>query len=228
MRILFLFLALAMPLSAVAQSPTPTPTLEPVDEAESDASFVTYRDALIAAVVARDIDAILAMAAADIMLSFGGDAGHDALRAFLEVDPEQFSPDQKHEVPALRERNWAELETVLRLGGLFRDDGTFVAPYTFAAEQPADMDPFEVLFITGSGVALRDRPIRFGNVVTRLNYDVVTFRNWVTGTQFVELEMADGTKGFVHRDFARFLLDHRAIFAKVDGSWTMTHFIAGD
>ena len=57
---------------------------------------------------------------------------------------------------------------------------------------------------------------------------MVTFRNWVTGTQFVELEMADGTKGFVHRDFARFLLDYRAIFAKVDGSWTMTHFIAGD
>ncbi|MEO0750526.1 MAG: hypothetical protein AAFY25_01875 [Pseudomonadota bacterium] len=224
MRVVLTCLALAFPIGLAAQSPT----LPPVDEAEKDDSFVTYRAALITAVVARDIDSIITMTTDDILLSFGGAEGHDALRAFLEVDADQFSPEQKHEAPALRERNWAELETVLRLGGLFRADGTFVAPYTFAAEQPNDMDPFEVMFITGDGVALRDRPIRFGEVLTRLNYDVVTFRNWVTGTQFVELEMADGTKGFVHRDFARFLLDYRAIFAKSDGVWKMTHFIAGD
>ncbi|MEO0772953.1 MAG: hypothetical protein AAFZ04_07205 [Pseudomonadota bacterium] len=224
MRLFFLCLLLAWPVAGFAQSPT----LPPVDEAEEDASFVSYREALITAVVARDIDAILAAAAEDIMLSFGGESGRDALRAFLEVDPEDFAPEQQHEAPALRERNWAELETVLRLGGMFREDGTFVAPYTFAADQPEDLDPFEVVFITGDGVALRDRPIRFGDVVTRLNYDVVKFRNWMTGTQFVEIEMADGTGGFVHRDFARFLLDYRAIFAKRDGAWVMTHFIAGD
>ncbi len=224
MRFLMICLFLALPSLVSAQ----TQTLPPVDEAEKDDSFAAYREALITAVVARDIEAILKASAPDIMLSFGGAEGRDALRAFLEVNPEEFAPEQKHEAPALRERNWAELETVLRLGGMFREDGTFVAPYTFAAEQPGDLDPFEVIFITGDGVALRDRPIRFGAVITRLNYDVVRFRNWMTGTQFVEIEMADGTGGFVQRDFARFLLDYRAIFAKRDGAWVMTHFIAGD
>ncbi|MEM6590152.1 MAG: hypothetical protein AAF641_17030 [Pseudomonadota bacterium] len=224
MRALFLCFLLVFPITGFAQSPT----LPPVDEAEADESFVAYRAALIDAVVARDIDAIIDATADDVLMSFGGAEGHDALRAFLKVDPEEFAPEQRHEAPALRERNWAELETVLRLGGMFKADGDFVAPYTFAAEQPEDLDPFDVVFITGNGVALRDRPIRFGEVVTRLNYDVVRFRNWVTGTQFVEIEMADGTEGFVHRDFARFLLDYRAIFAKRDGAWVMTHFIAGD
>lgn len=224
MRFLLVCLTLILPVSLSAQSPV----VLPIDDAEKDASFVAYRNALLAAVVARDIDAIVSLSAKDITMSFGVERGHPQLRAFLEVDPEEFSPEQKHEAPALRERNWADIETVLRLGGQFNAEGEFIAPYTWAADHPEDMDPYEVLFITGSGVALRDRPIRYGNVVTRMSYDVVTFKNWVTGTQFIELEMADGTAGFVHRDFARFLLDHRAIFAKQDGTWKMTHFIAGD
>ena len=47
----------------------------PVDEAAQNAEFAAYRDALLQAVVARDIDAILDAAAPDIHLSFGGGSG---------------------------------------------------------------------------------------------------------------------------------------------------------
>jgi hypothetical protein len=229
MRIILISILVFLPIWAMAQDQNvPMPKAEPVDEAEQDQSFLIFRDALLAAVVKRDIETILAMSAEDIVLSFGGSDGRDAFRDFLEVDPNDFGADQKYEAPAMRERNWADLETVLRMGGVFNEQGDFVAPYTWAAEHPEEADPFEVMFVTGSGVALRERPIRFGDVLGRLDYDVVTFRNWVSGTSFVEIEKADGVVGFVHRDFVRFLVDYRAFFSKTDGNWKMTRFIAGD
>ncbi len=224
LRLLFFCAVCLAPIGLVAQE-LKAPF---VDEAEENEEFLAFRDALLAAVVERDIGTILTMTSDDILLSFGGAEGKDALREFLEVDPQRFAPEQRFEAPAMRERNWSDLETVLRLGGVFKTPDEFVAPYTWVFDAPEEMDPFEVMFITGSGVALRDRPIRFGQVIDRLTHDVVTFKNWVTGTSFVEIERADGTTGFVHRDFARFLLDYRALFEKVDGEWKLTTFVAGD
>ena len=223
-RLLFALLIAVLPSFLPAQELK----APPVDEAEQDESFVTYRSTLLKAVVARDIDAILGLSDEKIHLSFGGAEGHDALRAFLTVDPETFPEARRFEAPALRERNWADLETVLRMGGHFDSDGRFSAPYTWAFQPPDDLDPFEVLFVTGTGVALRDRPIRYGAVVGRLDHNVVRHLNWVSGTSYVEVERADGVKGFVHRDYLRALVDYRAVFEKRDGAWTMTTFIAGD
>ena len=136
-------------------APAQTVEAPPVDEADAVPGFAAYRARLLEAVVARDIDAILSMAGADIHLSFGGESGRAALRAFLEVPPEDFAPANRHEAPALRERNWADLETVLRMGGRFDGDGRFIAPYPFTFDLPGGMDPFEALFVTGTGVALR-------------------------------------------------------------------------
>ena len=144
------------------------------------------------------------------------------------MDPESFEPSRRHEAPALRERNWRDLETVLREGGAFDGEGNFVAPYTFNVEPPEGMDPFEVLIVTGSGVALRDRPIRYGALVARLDYSIVKHVNWVSGTSFVEVETEEGATGFVHQDYVRALVDYRAYFARRDGDWKMITFVAGD
>ncbi|MGR3312858.1 hypothetical protein [Roseovarius indicus] len=223
-RIFFTLLLLALPVTLSAQELT----LPPVDEAEEDESFVAYRERLIAAVVARDIEAIVAMSAEDIRLSFGGASGHAALREYLTVDPKTFPEGQRHEAPALRQRNWADLETVLRMGGVFDGDGQFVAPYTWSFQPPDDMDPFEVMFVTGTGVAMRDRPIRYGNVTAWLDHDVVRHLDWVSGTPYVKVARADETEGYVHRDYLRALVDYRAYFEKREGEWKMITFIAGD
>lgn len=211
-------------LGAVAQ-PVTAP---PVDEAAEDDSFAAYRDALLDAVVARDVEKIVEMSSEDIHLSFGGARGREGLRAFLEVDPETFDNSRRHEAPALRERNWADLETVLRMGGQFDSDGRFVAPYTFTYQSPEGMDPFETMFVTGSGVAMRSRPIRDGDVVAWLDHDVVRHLHWVSGTSYVEVARTDGTQGYVHREYLRALVDYRAIFEKRDGAWKMVTFIAGN
>lgn len=223
-RVFVTLLLLCLPLPLAAQNPT----APPVDEAEQDESFAAYRARLLNAVVARDIDAILSMAAEEIRLSFGGASGHAALREFLTVSPESFPENRRFEAPAMRERNWADLETVLRMGGVFGSDGRFAAPYTWAFQPPGDIDPFEVMFVTGTGVAMRARPIRFAGVLAWLDHEVVRLLNWVSGTSYVEIERGDGTRGFVHRDYLRALVDYRAIFEKRDGTWKMVSFIAGD
>lgn len=223
-RIFFILLLIALPVPSPAQELT----FPPVDEAEEDAGFLAYRERLIDAVVARDIDAIVSMAAEDIKLNFGGTSGHEALRDFLTVDPAGFPEGQRHEAPALRERNWADLETVLRMGGVFDGEGRFVAPYTWSFEPPDGMDPFEVMFVTGTGVAMRDRPIRYGALTARLDHDVVRLIDWVSGTPYVRVVRADDTNGYVHSDYLRALVDYRAFFERRDGDWKMITFIAGD
>ncbi|MEQ9258350.1 MAG: hypothetical protein RIG84_04560 [Roseovarius sp.] len=217
-------LALAAPFAAGAQELKAMP----VDEAGENTEFAAYRDVLLAAVVKRDVEAVLSMASEDVRLSFGGDGGQAALRAFLEVDPESFEPARRHEAPAMRERNWADLETVLRMGGRFDGAERFIAPYTFGAEMPEGVDPFEVMYVTGSGVALRDRPIRFADVVGRLDHDVVRQVDWVSGTAYVEVALADGTQGFVHGEYLRAPVDYRAIFERREGAWKLVAFVAGE
>jgi hypothetical protein len=90
------------------------------------------------------------------------------------------------------------------------------------------MDPFEVMFVTGTGVAMRDRPIRYGNVTAWLDHDVVRHLDWVSGTPYVKVARADETEGYVHRDYLRALVDYRAYFEKREGEWKMITFIAGD
>lgn len=200
----------------------------PVDEAAQNPGFLAYRAALIDAVVRRDIDAVLTLSDREIHLSFGGHAGHDDFRELLEVDPDLLSEEYKHEAPRMRAENWAALETVLRMGGKFTDAETFAAPYTWTFDLPGDVDGYLAHMVTGSGVALRDRPIRFGKVVARLDHDVVQLREWAVGTSYAKVELMDGTVGYVHGDYLRAHIDYRAIFVHDDGNWLMTTFIAGD
>lgn len=224
-RLVVVLLAAVLWATAAPGQPVTAP---PVDEAAQAPDFAAYRDRLLEAVVGRDIESILSMASENIRLSFGGASGRAALRDFLEVPSEDFAPERRHEAPAMRERNWADLETVLRMGGRFDGERRFVAPYTFTYAPPDDIDPFEALFVTGTGVAMRGRPIRYGAVLDRLDHEVVRLRDWVSGTSYVGVERTDGAKGYVHEDYLRAYLDYRAVFEQVDGEWTMTAFIAGD
>jgi len=232
-RVLLAFLLAFLPGMIPAQEVTAPPAAPPVDEAAQGAGFAAYRARLLEAVVARDVDAIVDMADPEIALNFGGKSGHAGLRAFLTVPTETFSEARRFEAPALRERNWTDLETVLRMGGVFEGEGRFVAPYTRQAPVPEGMDPYEVMFVTGTGVALRDRPIRYGEVVARLDHEVVRLGNWVSGTPYVGVtrldapDAADGTQGFVHQDYLRALVDYHAVFERRDGAWRLTAFLAG-
>jgi hypothetical protein len=199
----------------------------PTDEASNDPSFLEYRTKLIAAVVARDTEAVIKHTDPDISLSYGGDAGHAAFRDFLNVPIEKLADDYKSKANELREEYWNELETVLKMGGRFQND-SFAAPYTWSAPYPKDSDPYEVYFIPGENVMLRADTNSTGRLISRLSYNVVTVPRWNPETDYQAIKLPNGQEGYMSSKYLRSLIDYRAFFSKLEGKWLMTVFIAGD
>ena len=92
-----------------------------------------------------------------------------------------------------------------------------------------DFDPFEALVVTQTGTSLHERPDRASPVLAALDWDVLLWRQVDDlAEDWVAVRRADGREGFVLRANLRSPLDYRAHFARVDGRFRMTSFIAGD
>lgn len=195
----------------------------PVDQAAQDPKFLEFRDNLLSAVRRRDVEAVVAVAAEDIKLSFGGGYGRDQFRQNLVADDNGEGGSY-----------WAELEWALKLGGVFNGDPgddrgrQFCTPYVSCtgSHQCGDCDPFETL------VAVNDRAPVYATadsesaILTHLSYDVVTLIDYSSPRQRIRLE--DGRIGYVAFPDFRSPIGYRAYFEKREGRWQMRIFIAGD
>jgi hypothetical protein len=195
----------------------------PVDEAAQEPKFLEFRDNLLSAVRRRDIDAVVAVAAEDIKLSFGGGYGRDQFRQNLVADDNGEGGSY-----------WEELEWALKLGGVFNGDPggdhgrQFCTPYVSCTgpHQCSDCDPFETL------VAVSDRAPVYATadsdaaILTHLSYDVVTLVDY--GSPRRRIRLADGRTGYVAFPDFRSPIGFRAHFEKREGRWQMRIFIAGD
>jgi hypothetical protein len=112
-----------------------------VDEAPSDPGFLAFRSSLLDAVASRDSAYILSIVSDRIRNSFGGDGGIDEFERFWQPDSQD-------------SRFWTEFETALRLGGAFRCEDSFVAPYT-TATWPNDLDGYAHAAVIGTNVNVR-------------------------------------------------------------------------
>ena len=199
----------------------------PVDEAKNDASFLAFREKLIAAVKKRDAKFLLDTLDRDVKGSFGGDSGIADFKKLWKLD----KPNSKL---------WNELLTVLTNGGTFSErEGLktkeFCAPYSFTVFPP-DLDAFEYQMIFGSNVNLRAKPDSKSAVITQLSYNVVKvdYENSIKKPKsendysWLKVETLGGKKGFVNPEFVRSPIDYRGCFEKKNGKWKMTFFLAGD
>lgn len=188
--------------------------LIPVDEAVKQPDFFTFRAQLQTAVAKHDKAAVLAVVSKNIQNTFGGDNGSENFKKLWAMD----KPNSKL---------WEELGVVLALGGSFQNDGSFEAPYV-SANWP-DVDGFENIAIIGNKVNVRKAPQLDGEVLQTLSYEVVPLDTKDHGNdQWVAIKLPNGKKGYVSRSYTRSSVDYRAFFAKVDGRWQMTTFVAGD
>lgn len=222
-----LIASLTLPMMGIAQ----IAQIIPVDEAQQDPELLEFRDRLLEAVVARDVDYIVSISHPDITLDFGGGAGRDTLRQRLGGDGPVYSEDEYgDETAQYREDLWLGFESALRLGGIYdADEPGFVAPHYFAADTgDLHYDAFFTDFIVTDNVAVRDRPNRYGTVIDRLDYELVERLEGGEGTSYGKVALEGGRSGYVHRDLLRSVVDYRALFAKIDGKWMMTVLIAGD
>lgn len=199
----------------------------PVDEAAKDPSFLAYRTAFLKAVEAQDTEAVLQFTDPDIHLSFGGLSGRDAMRIFLNLSADDVSDDYKSQAAQMRQDYWDALEAVLRLGGRF-DGGAFIAPYTWTAKYPEDVDAYDIHFVTGSNVLMRAAGNADASVIERLSYNIVFNDNWQEGADYQTIRLPDGRNGYLSSKYLRALIDYRATFVKSGDVWQMIMFIAGD
>ena len=227
MRILFVAIAATLLTSSTtAAQPRPgvnlciapgsrfAPTLRPVDEASRRADFVEFRRRLQDAVARKDEAAVLAAVDPGVRISFGDSGGRQAFKTeVIENRNEDF---------------WGEFAAVLRLGGRFRTNDDFDAPYTFSA-WPENFDSFECLAITGNRVRIRAAPELDGRIVTQLDYAIVKAnRGKVETPGWTGIQLPDGRTGFVSTQFIRSPIDHRALFQFHDGRWWLMAYVAGD
>lgn len=190
-----------------------TDRLVPVDEAARDPEFFLFRARLQRAIAAGDTAAIIERTDPGVRLSFGGEGGHQSLRARLRD-------------PAYR----ADLAEALALGGAFTSDSTFTAPYTFVLF-PEDLDPFASYVVLGERVRMRAGPSLDAPVRRLLSYDIVVRdmeadRDLPDGWSAIRAD--DGGTGYVATRFLRGPLDYRALFLRRDGRWWLVAFVAGD
>lgn len=206
-------------LSATAQERF----LKPVDEAKLDPGFLAFRTKLIAAAERKDAKHVLSVVDPAIRNGFGDRNGIS-----------WFKSDWK-----LNNKNsefWSKFLAVIRNGGSFQGEGTkkmnsFTAPYTFS-NWPEDLDSFEYFAIFGSDVNARKTPLKDGEVVAKLSYNLVKIDSDLGNDgkvpEYRKVTTLGGIAGYIHRDYVRSSIDYRAGFEKKRGVWKMTFFLAGD
>lgn len=194
------------------------------DQAEADAEFFRFRSAFIEAVEADDLDFILANTKNNVLNGFGGDGGKEE---FVEM--------------------WSEikpnLSRSLRMGGYFSDqamldeeiEAEFIVPYTnrfirMEGDWSESMEWIGIIHVDETPVFSEPG----GEVMTSLGRVVVLVNDWYpmvnpdpVNPAWIELELADGDRGYVSASDILSPVDFRCFFEKVDGRWLYAGWAAG-
>jgi hypothetical protein len=201
------------PNPCVTRGASVEPTLRPLDEAARRPDFLNFRRRLQDAVARRDERALLASVHPNVRISFGDSGGIQAFRK---------------EVVASRDENfWSEFATILRLGGRFREENAFDAPYTFAS-WPTDLDAFGCLAVIGTRVRVRAAPNLSARILATLDFAIVRTLPDRAGAEWRHIQLADGRTGYMASRYVRSPIDHRALFEFEKGRWWLMAYVAGD
>lgn len=171
-----------------------------------------FRERLAAAVEARDADALIALAADDIELDFGGGAGTAELRARLADEDRGL---------------WEELDALMALGCSANDQGGITLPWIFD-QDVGEEDPYTAFLVMGEDVPVYAGPGRDGGRRAAISWDLVEIASLNPQRPLQQVKLPDGTLGFIDMARLRSLIDYRLIASSRNGRWRITAFIAGD
>jgi hypothetical protein len=199
-----------------AKTPEPPPLAEgpfaPRDTCGGLPGASGFRQQIAEAVMARDADAFVAMAAEDIKLDFGGGTGREELRKRL----------------ASKEWNlWDELDQMLRLGCAANKQGGITIPWYF--EQHIDkVDPMAGMLVTGEAVPLLPSPDAKTPPIEAISWDVVELDTLKPDDPFQHVVTVDGKQGYIATGKLRSLLDYRMMATRRNGKWSIVSLVSGD
>ena len=196
-----------------------TAKLQPVDEAVKDPSFFAFRARLLKALAKKDTTYLISILDPQIRTDFGGGGGVADFKKAWHLE----RPNSEI---------WSELTSVLALGGSF-DNGAFAAPYVYS-KFPDELDSYEYQAVIDEGVRVRREPNTSSAVIRTLSFDVVKVipepatETTTAKRQWLNVELSDGQKGFIAKEYVRSPIGYRAIFEKRNGKWVLTALVAGD
>ncbi|TNE59969.1 MAG: SH3 domain-containing protein [Alphaproteobacteria bacterium] len=205
------------PTQGEVSAPPSSFVLLPPSEEAFDPTFLAYRGELKAAVEARNLEAVLALASPDVLVSLDGEQGRLQLGALLEA------PDDGEVI-------WQIMEDILALPSHQSSRGDFCAPYVSCGAMPegAEMlEPFETAFTIKPVVAVRAAPSTEAVVVTSLSFQSVQLATALEDPLWAEVILESGETGFVARSDIWLVAGARAEFAKEGGAWRMKSFLSG-
>jgi hypothetical protein len=199
-----------------AKKPEPKPVAQgpyaPRDTCGDLPGAEAFREKLAEAVMARDADAFVALAAEDVKLDFGGGTGRAELKNRLT--------DKKWML-------WDELDQLLKLGCADNSQGGITLPWYF--EQHIDkVDAAGGMLVTGEKVPLLDAPDPKGKPLAAISWDVVELKALKPDDAFQQVTTLDGKHGYIATDKLRSLLDYRLLATSRNGKWSVVSLVSGD
>jgi len=171
-----------------------------------------FRSRLAAAIRTHDLDAVVALAADDIKLDFGGGAGKQELRARLNDEARNL---------------WDELDALMALGCSANDQGGITIPWYFD-QDIGEADPFETWLVTGEDVPVLAGTAADSERVGAISWDLVRIADLDPKQPRQQIELPDGTAGYVATDKLRSLIDYRLSASSRNDRWRIISFVAGD
>lgn len=212
-------LAVATPVLASFSVPANRPgAFVPRDACLISSSARSFAASLRAAIARRDARALAQLAAPDVRLDFGGGGGRAELLARLTGQ----------EGAAL----WRALDSTANLGCAI-SDGDIVFPWIFAQEL-GDVDPFDVLLVTGPAVPLYARAEGKGLPLARLNWQLVIAQGEGLEPDAAKHPLrrisviSSPLEGYVPSASLRSVIDYRLIVRRTQAGWRIAAFVAGD
>jgi hypothetical protein len=171
-----------------------------------------FREKLAEAVMARDAGALVALAAEDVKLDFGGGTGRAEL---------------KKRLTARGSTLWDALDQLLKLGCADNTQGGITIPWYF--EQHIDkVDQTSGMLVTGEKVPLLADPDPRSKPLETISWDVVSLSSLKPDEPFQHVTTVAGAKGYVATDKLRSLLDYRLLATRRNGKWSVVSLVSGD
>lgn len=196
-------------------------SLAPRDECSELEGGAPFLAALGAAVEMRDTDLLVALAANDVKLGFGGNDGAANLRSSLDAEGSVL---------------WDELAEMMPMGCAANLTGGMTIPYYF--DQGGSLDPFESMIVTGMEVPLRAAPDGDAANIANLSWREVaaipeadggaSSGNGWTHVRVPAQRDAEEMTGYIRTSSVRSMVDYRLLASSRNGRWRITALLAGD
>jgi len=189
--------------------------LYPKDESHLDSSFAEFKAKLLQAIETQDREFLRSALAPNMRLF------HEPA-APLDFAMETFDRDEG----AL----WKVLHRMLSMGVKRLSDGRFYAPYVsyVIGLEMEDFDDRTNMVITDKDVVVYAEPKPNASIIAVLSYNILEFDRDKSSADWFNITIPDWQDGYVSEKYGYTTDSHRAVFAKQDGEWKLTHMQAGD